>query len=248
MTVNKLWARYRQKRTDERRNDLVTHYLPLAHIHAGKVRRTVAQYLSIDEILGAASLGLIQAVEGFDSSRKLKFETFSGHRIRGAILDWLRDLDTQSRTVRIFEKKKLEAEELLGHNDVYGDSQVATEMGISYQRYTLLNKLVSHGKQTYLSILTGSDYPHWDVEDKNSPDPTCTINRSFLQEFICIGLRRQHRQIIILHYFEGLTLREIADMVNLSESRIGQIRMQALDQIRRNLEGTIYEREKLLLA
>lgn len=247
MTVHKLWTRYRQKRTDERRNDLVTHYLPLAHIYAGKVQRKVAKYLSLDEILGAASLGLIQAVEGFDSSRKLKFETFSGYRIRGAIMDWLRDIDTQSRTVRIFEKKKLEAEELLGHNDVYGDTQVADEMGISHKRYTLLNKLVSHGKQTYLSILTDPDHP-WDAEDTNIPDPTCSVNRSFLQEFICIGLCRQQRLIIILHYFEGWTLREIAGMVDLSESRISKIRMQALARIRRNLQGTIYERDKLLLA
>ena len=250
MTTERLWTRYQRKRTSENRNDLVMRYFPLANLHAIRVQYKIQDFSLFNDLLGAASLGLIQAVEAFDPKRKLKFSTFAAHRIRGAIMDWLRSMDLQSRTVRIFEKKKHAVEESLAHDEIYGETTVIEKMGISHERYSQMNGLLIHGKQVQLNSFT--DCPEsnhsWDTVDKKSPDPTRTINRSFLREFIIKGLERVDRMILVLYYCEGLTLREIGNIMDLSESRTSQIKKNALACLRWNLKGTIYEQQRLLLA
>lgn len=250
LSIAEKWTIYHEGRTKKRRNDLVVHYLPLASYQANRVRLKVPRYFSQEELFGAASFGLIDAVEAFDPKRKTKFETFSVRRINGAIIDWLRELDKQFRIVRAFENKKGKVLDVLIQNGPYTDHDVAQRMGLSDERFHLMNGLSSQ-KEVHLSTLAGDrndrDDPY-EIVDDQTPHPAHTIKRQFFREFIIKGLSRVDRMVIMLYYFESLKLVEIADMLDLCESRLGQIKKQALDRIRRNLKGTVYEQEYLLLA
>ena len=113
-----LWKKYFRTRSDKHRNTLVEHYSSLVHIQAARLSRKLPAQIGYDEICSAGYDGLIEAVEAYDpdkydSEKKAKFETFCQQRIVGAVMDWLRSLDPQSRTVRTFEKRRLSAREML---------------------------------------------------------------------------------------------------------------------------------------
>jgi RNA polymerase sigma factor for flagellar operon FliA len=241
MTSEILWTRYQKQRTHVRRNDLVEHYLGLAHLHAENVQRN-NPFLRAEDLLGAASTGLINAVEAFNPARKLQFTTFSNFRIRGAIMDWLREVDSQSRSIRLFERDKNRVENILIED--FTDADVAAHMDLTLEKYHQLNEVLNRGRQVYFSSLFRSDDREpWDVEDTESSDPSYRAERASLQEFISRGLSRIDRMVLILYYFEGLTMREIGGMLNLSESRISQLQRDTLIRVRKNLIGTTFERD-----
>jgi len=248
MTVNQLWTKYQKKRTDKYRNDLVLHYSFLINFYVNKVS-CKNKHVQEEELSGAAYLGLIGAVEAFDPERKIKFETFCKRRIYGAIIDWLRELDLQSRTVRIFEKKKQQAEENLSHNGYYGETDIADKMDINYKRYSMLNKLLFHGKEVRISALQNNSkygtnanwadsniFDNWETEDTRESDPTSSTNQWLLKEFITEKLGCLERKILVLYYFEGLIMREIAQELGYSESRISQLHSEAIVRVRSNLK------------
>ncbi|MCH8852956.1 MAG: RNA polymerase sigma factor WhiG, partial [Planctomycetes bacterium] len=103
--IAKLWTQYLKNRDVKTRNTIVETLSPLVYAHASRLTRRLPAQISYDEICSAAFDGLIEAVEAYDPSRQAKFETFCQQRITGAVMDWLRSLDAQSRTVRTFEKK-----------------------------------------------------------------------------------------------------------------------------------------------
>lgn len=239
MTVNQLWTKYQKKRTNKYRNDLVLHYLYLTNYYVNKISRKNT-HVQEDELSGAAHLGLIEAVESYNPERKIKFETFCQRRISGAILDWLREIDLQSRTTRTFEKRKQEAEEALSHDGYYGETDVADKMGISYKRYGMLSKLLFQGREVRTSMLRrycfeeDDNSDNWDTADFRELDPAYTTQVRLLKEFITKNLGRTERKVLILYYFEGLLIKEVAQAVNLCESRVSQIRRDAIAHIRRS--------------
>ena len=236
LSTEEMWTIYHKRRSIKRRNDLVVHYLPLASRYANRMRRKTGDYLSQEELFGAASFGLIDAVEAFNPKRKIKFESFSPRRINGAIIDWLRETDKQSRTVRDFEKKKQKILDALAQNESYTDEDVAQHMGLSDERFRLLNGLSFH-KEIHLSALAGDkDYEPYEVPDVRTPGPAHAIERQFLQEFIERALNRIDCMIIMLYYFESLTLHEIGNIMNLSDSRVCQIRQDAVACLRWNFQ------------
>lgn len=243
MTIEYMWKVYRRKRTDALRNDLVLHYFHLAHSHAGRHTRKNS-HITTDEFLGPASLGLIQAVEAYDPGKNVKFETFSYRRISGAIQDWLRELDLQARAVRQFEKKR---------DGLYFDDAASTEewidkLNITPKRYLLLDSLSQLGKEVHFSAL---NYKYNEseheacFEDKEAQDPMTVVTRQVLIEFLGQGLARLERIILVTYYFDGLTLAEIADRVNLSESRVSQLRKRMLKRLKNKL---MRAKEKELLV
>ena len=105
--IQSLWNRYFKNRSDDARNRVVEHYAPLVHIQAARLSRKLPAQIGYDEICSAGYDGLIEAVQSYDPEKKAKFETFCQQRIIGAVMDWLRSLDPQSRTVRTFEKRRM---------------------------------------------------------------------------------------------------------------------------------------------
>ena len=248
LSIVEMWKRYLAKRSIEMRNRIVMHYSPLVHTHAARLSRKLPAQVSYDEICSAAFDGLIEAVEAYDPERKAKFETFCQQRISGAVMDWLRSLDPQSRTVRTFEKKRMLARESLGADMEFGPSQseLAKRLEMSVDRYDYLTRLSQLGKEVHFSSMEpsgdrrpdGSSHP-WDIRDTSAEDPAVKISRELLANHLAKGLAREERLVLVLYYFENMTMAEIGSVLNLSESRVSQIHKEILQRLRQRLGGLL---------
>ncbi len=245
--IQELWARYLKKRDVKTRNTIVEHHSPLVYAHASRLTRRLPAQITYDEICSAAFDGLIEAVEAYDPSRQAKFETFCQQRITGAVMDWLRSLDAQSRTVRTFEKKRMNAKELL--DSELGrpptNAEVADRMNITAARYEHLSRLSQLGKEVHFSAMependTGGRAASraWDIGDTRQVDPAAKVSREFLTDYITRGLTREERLVLILYYYEELTMAEIGLVLDLSESRVSQIHKDVLGRLRQRFAAT----------
>lgn len=249
-TIEQLWKRYLSTRSIDLRNKIVVHYSHLVHTHAARLSRKLPAQVSYDEICSAAFDGLIEAVEAYDPERKAKFETFCQQRISGAVMDWLRSLDPQSLTVRTFEKRRMMIKEALGTDAEVTPSQeeIARRLDMSVDRYDYLSRLSQLGKEVHFSAMEppgdrrndGSSHP-WDVEDRAGEDPAKKVTRELLADYLTRGLAREERLVLILYYYEGMTMAEIGAVLNLSESRVSQIHKEILTRLRQRFGGMFYE-------
>jgi RNA polymerase sigma factor for flagellar operon FliA len=248
--IDKVWKKYLKTREVALRNELIVHYRDLVHTHAARLSRKLPAQVSYDEICSAAFDGLMEAVEAFDPARKAKFETFCQQRISGAVMDWLRSLDPQSRTVRTFEKRRLAVQEMLdaerGRPPTH--AEIAQRMGISLGRYNHLCRLSQLGREVHFSAMeptqertTGNAARQWDLGDSRQLDPSTNISRKTVSEYITRGLSRDERLVLILYYYEELTMAEIGAVLNLSESRVSQIHKDILQRLRQRFGHTLQE-------
>lgn len=250
--IAKLWKHYLKHRDVKTRNLIVEHHSPLVYAHASRLTRRLPAQITYDEICSAAFDGLIEAVEAYDPSRQAKFETFCQQRITGAVMDWLRSLDAQSRTVRTFEKKRMNAREIL--DSELGrpptSAEVATRMNISVARYEHLARLSQLGKEVHFSAMepesegrARSSNRGWDLGDPHQVDPAGKISRELLTDYITRGLTREERLVLILYYYEELTMAEIGLVLDLSESRVSQIHKDVLQRLRQRFNATAKNHE-----
>ncbi len=250
VVAEKMWKSYLKTRAVDVRNNLVVHYSHLVHTHAARLTRKLPAQISYDEICSAAFDGLIEATEAYDPERKAKFETFCQQRIAGAVMDWLRSLDPQSRTVRTFEKKRLAVKEALGTDSEYTPTQadVASQMDMSIERFDFLARLSQLGKEVHFSAMEPSDdHRHegashsWDTRDNKGQDPAVKITREVLADHLTRGLAREERLVLVLYYFEEMTMAEIGAVLDLSESRVSQIHKEILQRLRHRFGGSLCE-------
>ena len=251
MPVEALWKKFLKTRDDRYRNALVEKYAPLVHIQAARLSRKLPAQISYDEICSAGYDGLIEAIEGYNPLRKAKFETFCQQRIIGAVMDWLRSLDPQSRTVRTFEKRRMNVRELLdaelGRPPMH--DEVANRMGISQDRYDQLARISQLGREVHFSAMDPRDNSSrgrsseraWDVGDPDQSDPSAHLARTMLTEFVTRGLSREERLVLILYYYEDLTMAEIGLVLDLSESRVSQIHKDVISRLRHRFKGKLEE-------
>jgi len=250
MTIEQLWKTYLKTREIDLRNKIVVHYSPLVQTHAARLSRKLPAQISYDEICSAAFDGLIEAVEAYDPERKAKFETFCQQRISGAVMDWLRSLDPQSRTVRTFEKRRMFVREALGADMEYSPTQsdMAKRMEMTVDRYDYLSRLSQLGKEVHFSAMEPSDdHRHqgtshtWDTRDSKGLDPAVRVARELLTEHLTTGLAREERLVLMLYYYEEMTMAEIGSVLNLSESRVSQIHKEILQRLRSRFDTVQYE-------
>ncbi len=248
--IEKTWKRFLRTRKVEDRNTLVVNYSELVHAHAARLSRRLPAQITYDEICSAAFDGLIEAVEAYDPKHKAKFETFCQQRISGAVMDWLRSLDPQSRTVRTFEKKRMRVKEMLDTENGCPPTaaEIAKRMDMGINRYEDLCRLSQLGKEVHFSAMESEDNNHshgvsrgWDVRDTRTDDPANPITREMLTEHISKGLAREERLILVLYYHEGLTMAEIGSVLNLSESRVSQIHKDILTRLRQRYGSNLAE-------
>jgi len=250
MSLARTWKTYLKSRAIDLRNRLVVHYSPLVHTHAARLSRKLPAQISYDEICSAAFDGLIEAVEAYDPSRKAKFETFCQQRISGAVMDWLRSLDPQSRTVRTFEKRRMQAKEALGADAEFAPTQmeVAKRLQMSLDRFDYLSRLSQLGKEVHFSAMEPpDDHRHqgashsWDTRDRRAEDPAVRVSREVLADHLTRGLAREERLVLMLYYYEGMTMAEIGAVLDLSESRVSQIHKDILLRLRHRFGGLLCE-------
>lgn len=236
-----LWEEYGRTRSEALRNRLIEHYLPVVRYTAERVGATLPQSVDVDDLMSAGLFGLIEAIKSFDLGRNVKFKTYCSWRVRGAILDELRANDWVPRLVRnkasMLEQKMREAEAALGRPAT--DLELASQLGMSVGELDKLMQEASAVTVCYLSDNAGdgedasarSDL----VEDVRSANPIDDIQRKDVMEILTKELTLRERLIMILYYFEELTMREIGLALDLSESRVCQLHSRIVARLKAKL-------------
>ncbi|MCX6640526.1 MAG: FliA/WhiG family RNA polymerase sigma factor [bacterium] len=236
-----LWQEYTSKRSAILRERLLLNYLPLVKVVAGRMKQTLPQAVQLADLEGAGVRGLIQSVEGFDPERGVKFESYASNRIRGSILDSLREYDWLPRSLRTksktLEKALQICEARLG--GIPEDGDVAAELGMSLDEYhSLLEEVGSIQLISLDSEPAGVDNIgsfHDVIPDTSIEDPLQGLEDKELRQQVVAWLQElpEHmRRVMVLYYYEELTLKEIGAVLNLSESRICQIHSAAIHSLR----------------
>lgn len=242
--LEKWWTEYRNDKTDEARNGLLEHYLHIVKYAAERLHAKLPNEVELDDLVSAGIFGLMDALRAFDPERGVKFETYCAPRVRGAILDELRSLDWVPRLVRSRSHKLNEAtsalESMLGRKP--SETELAKHMKVSMKEFHKLRQdakatgLVSLNRKWYETD-ANKDVREIDVvQDKRSDDPFLSVQRRDIKDLVTRGLSRAQRLIIILYYFEGMTMREIGETLDLSESRVSQMHSAILDRLKNHLE------------
>ncbi len=244
--IAEIWKSYKQDQSNqELRNLLIERYLPLVRYNAERVWAKLPEGVDLNDLISAGVFGLMDAIDAFDLGRGVKFETYCVPRIRGAMLDELRTMDWVPRLVRSkaskLESARKEAEAEFGRPP--SDSEMAQRLRIPLPEYEKLKSeasavnLVSLNKKWYETD-SYKDVREVDIlEDSKGEDPTRGIQKRDLMKLVTKGLNRNERLIIILYYYEELTMKEIGNTLGLSESRVSQMHSSIVarlkDQLRR---------------
>ncbi len=243
---NKLWLEYSKKRTSVVREKIILEYAGLVKIVAGRLSMYLGYTVEYDDLIGYGTFGLIDAIDKYDYSKGVKFETYASLRIRGAILDQIRRLDWIPRTLRQKQKKLEQAYQKLEHE--YGrnasDEEIAKELNISivelenWQNQTLNMSLISLDE--YME--QGSEARMDSRASQTFDEPERVIEKQELKvilEKALSNLTENEQKVIALYYYEELTLKEISNVLEVSESRISQLHTKALSKLRLKLGSNV---------
>jgi len=243
--VEQLWIEFKKDPSNKvLRNRLVEIYLPLVKYNGERIWSRLPEGVELDDLISAGVFGLMDAIDAFDLSRGVKFETYCVPRIRGAMLDELRTMDWVPRLVRSKASKLNEAvknlETRLGRQP--SQQELAEELGISMSELEKMMldanavNLISLNKKWYETD-SYKDVREIDIlEDKKGEDPTRRIQKNDLMRLVTKGLNRNERLIIILYYYEELTMKEIGATLDLSESRVSQMHSSIVQRLKSQLQ------------
>ena len=240
-----LWTTYRANpQSEELRNRLIENYLQLVRYNAERVWSKLPEGVDLNDLISAGVFGLMDAIDAFDLERGVKFETYCVPRIRGAMLDELRTMDWVPRLVRS-KASKLEAarkavEAETGRPPT--DQEIARRMELKPEEFDKLKaeasavNLVSLNKKWYETD-SYKDVREIDIlEDSKGEDPTEGIQKRDVMKLVTKGLNRNERLIIILYYYEELTMKEIGNTLGLSESRVSQMHSSIVNRLKDQLQ------------
>jgi RNA polymerase sigma factor for flagellar operon FliA len=238
-----LWLEYKRTGSETIKNRLIEHYLPIVRYTAERLAAKLPQNVDVDDLQSAGIFGLMDAIDGFDPARGVKFKTYCSPRIRGAILDELRAIDWVPRLVRtkanILEERYRELEAALGRRPT--DVELAQQLGMSLEQ---LDDFVKEASAITVVSLTEK----WQdndqdksvrtidlLEDRRQDGPIEELQRKDVMEVLSKELTVKERMIVILYYFEELTMREIGLTLDLSESRVCQLHSRIVARLRAKL-------------
>ena len=236
----RLWQDYHRLKSPELREKLIIEYAPLVKLVAGRLSMYLGYNVEYDDLVGYGVFGLIDAIDKFDMTKDVKFETYASLRIRGAILDQIRKMDWIPRTIRQRQKKietvMKEIEATKGR--AASDEEIASALGISEDEYTdwqsqmkitgvvSLNEYIEQGGPELAadkSRSAGFEMPEEVVEQVELKEK--------LKESLEV-LTEKERKVVVLYYYEDLTLKEISQVLEVSESRVSQLHTKALVKMR----------------
>ena len=228
--------------TDERER-LILEHLPQVRLIARRIQERLPENISLDDLISTGVIGLISAIDHFDPTHNVKLKTYAEYKIRGAILDSLRGLDWAPRQKRK-KAKQIEAaitaaEQKLQRAPI--EEEIAAQLNLSVEEYRgwlIEIRGLNFGNVEYASGETGRDLLQL-VADHDDKLPSKLLERAELEKLLGEAIRRMPRieqTVLSLYYQEELTLREIAEIVDLHESRISQLKSQAILRIRTHVE------------
>jgi len=225
------------------REELIMKYAPLVKYVADRLAIRMPSHISKDDMTSAGIIGLFDAIENFDPDRGIKFETYAFYRIRGAVLDEMRKLDWIPRSVR---KEVQEIEAAITSVRVKQgrdpeDHEIALELGVSLESYF---KMIDKAKGINLLSLdesvTGSSVAAVNKMESKTPSPLDELNKNEVKRVIADAMSKlseKEQLVVSLYYFDELTLKEIARVMGLTESRISQIHSKAIITLRVKLKS-----------
>lgn len=245
MQSTALWNSYLEDGDFAARDALMTQHLGLVHHVARQMSRNLAVEADFDELVSAGSFGLMNALDSFDPSRGLAFSTYAAPRIRGAILDELRRQDHVSRSVRRKSREISAAREVLMRTLAREpeDRELAAQLNVELETlwrwqaeaegifHISLDRSTNDGdarSPNPLDLLAGESGS--DIESRLNLQEEAEILREAI-----LKLKEQERVVLSLYYYEELKLHEIADILELTESRVSQIRSKALLKLRKEM-------------
>jgi RNA polymerase sigma factor for flagellar operon FliA len=237
----KIWEEYAKAKSPEVREKIILEYAPLVKVVAGRLSMYLGYNVEYEDLVSYGIFGLIDAIDKFDFLKDVKFETYASLRIRGAILDQIRKMDWIPRTIRQKQKK---IDTVIRDIEIkYGrsatDEEIATGLGITGEEYL---DWQSQMKITNIVSLNefleqGSEVPNEANQGRSTQfdSPEAVLERDELKKILVEALdllTEKERKVIVLYYYEELTLKEISNILGVSESRISQLHTRALQKMR----------------
>ncbi|MEW6697249.1 MAG: sigma-70 family RNA polymerase sigma factor [Bacillota bacterium] len=249
MSIEQAWEKYITARDMEAKQQLILHHLPLVKYLAGRVAVKLPAFIQREDLEGYGVIGLMEALDKYDPGMGNSFDSYAYHRIRGAMLDEVRRQNWLPRTAwQKFQQLKNTRERLESQlGEAVSDEMLAKEMGIALED---LHQLTYHANCMYVQSLDeevscsdGSQISKLELlEDINSPDPINVVeekeNKRLLTQAIEM-LGERDRLILSLYYSEGLTLKEIGQVLEVSESRVCQLHTQVMKKLRKTLQNML---------
>jgi RNA polymerase sigma factor for flagellar operon FliA len=249
--LKELWSRYKKKGDEKARERLVLAYSPLVKFVAGRMSSGLPAHIEEADLISYGLLGLIGAIERFEPEREIKFETFAVARIKGSIIDELRSLDWVPRSVRAKAREieaahtKLERE--FGRTPT--DEEVSNALDLSMEEFqeALIqisnSSLVALDELWAVSDASGDQVSLLDtMRDPAAVDPARELGVSELKDRLAHAIARlpeREKLVVALYYYENLTLREIGEVLGVTESRVSQLHTKAVLRLKARLQSEV---------
>lgn len=235
----KLWEEYTRLKTSELREKLILEYAPLVKLVAGRLSMYLGYNVEYEDLVSYGIFGLIDAIDKFDMEKEVKFETYASLRIRGSILDQIRKLDWIPRTIRQRQKQIDNAMKELEQQNKRppSDAELAAYLGISdnelleWQNQVKADNIISLNEY----IDQGNDIKADKSKSSAFDTPEGVVEKSELKEMLLDALElltEKEKKVILLYYYEELTLKEISHVLEVSESRVSQLHTKALQKMK----------------
>src|SRR5215813_4821055 len=222
------------------REALVLQHLPQVRLIARRIHQRLPSYVALDDLIAPGVVGLLEAIDNFDPSLNVQLKTYAERRIRGAILDSLREIDWVPRDVRkksrLVESVITQLKQSLGREP--SGEEIAASLNISDDEYQKWLSELQHIELERLEKVESEDQGRALIHvlsDDESSWPSIILERSELERILALAIERMpktERTVLNLYYFEELNLREIAEIMGMHLSRVGQIRTQAILRLR----------------
>ncbi len=240
LNIEQIWEQFFQKHDEQSRNLLMEHYRSLVKYCADRLHSKLPDKVELDDLISAGTFGLMDAIDAFDKSRGVKFETYCSPRIRGSILDELRSMDWVPRLVRARAHQLSRAthslETHLGRKPT--EKELAEELQMDMDEFIRLQRDANAVSLVSLTTNYSDDDGDKDVreidiiKDERSSNPVIEAQKRDLKNLLTKGLTRAERLIIVLYYYEEMTMKEIGATLDLSESRVSQMHSSIIARLK----------------
>jgi RNA polymerase sigma factor for flagellar operon FliA len=242
-----LWRRFKGTGDVHARERLVIAYSPLVKYVAGRMASGLPAHVEEADLISYGLVGLINAIERFEVEREIKFETYAITRIKGSIIDELRSLDWVPRSVRARARDIERANAKLEHQlqRAPSDEEMAAELKMGVEEFQDALVQISNSTIAALDELWSVSDSSGDavslldtLTDESAPDPAAVMDQTDLKDRVADAIARlpeREKLVVALYYYENLTLREIGEVLGVTESRVSQLHTKAVLRLRGRL-------------